>query len=449
MTQQIAFAKEKPPEIIRYCIYARKSMEAEERQALSIDSQLAEMKVIADRDNLLIVCVKSESHSAKNSGQRPVFNEIIEDLKNKKYNGILTWNADRLSRNAGDLGQLVDLMDKGLLQEIRTFNQTFSNSPNDKFLLMILCSQAKLENDNKSINVQRGLRARVESGLWPSMAPIGYLNSNLKDKLCQKELDPIRAPIVKQMFEKIAYEKISVYELLRWLKKIDFRTPSGKSPNLSTIQCILHRTFYYGYFEYPVKSGKWYRGKHKRIITKKLFMEAQEAISKRHLKKKYAKLRLSPFGFLKMIRCGTCGSGITAEEKCKVNIRNRHEKLYRYYVCCRSRDRDCRERYISEEQLMEELYSVLDRVDIDLIGMREFLEMEIDKWYGLHKFITGEPIPEREKDKKDWDFRQYAKIIFKDGRIDEQREILKHLQSRLILKDKHIYIDTVPKETLT
>jgi hypothetical protein len=73
-------------------------------------------------------------------------------------------------------------------------------------------------------------------------------------------------------------------------------------------------------------------------------MEAQEAISKRHLKKKYAKLRISPFGFLKMIRCGTCGSGITAEEKCKVNIRNRHEKLYRYYVCCRSRDRDCRER---------------------------------------------------------------------------------------------------------
>jgi DNA invertase Pin-like site-specific DNA recombinase len=128
-------------------------MEAEERQAPSIDSQLTEMKVISDRDNLLIVCIKSESHSAKNSGQRPVFNEIIQDLKDKKYNAILTWNADRLSRNAGDLGQLVDLMDKGLLQEIRTFNQIFSNSPNDKFLLMILCSQAKLENDNKSINV--------------------------------------------------------------------------------------------------------------------------------------------------------------------------------------------------------------------------------------------------------------------------------------------------------
>jgi DNA invertase Pin-like site-specific DNA recombinase len=56
-------------------------------------------------------------------------------------------------------------MDEKKLINIQTFGQTFSNSPNENFLLMILCSQAKLENDNKSINVKRGLRARVEMGL--------------------------------------------------------------------------------------------------------------------------------------------------------------------------------------------------------------------------------------------------------------------------------------------
>jgi DNA invertase Pin-like site-specific DNA recombinase len=61
-----------------------------------------------------------------------------------------------LSRNAGDLGSVVDLMDENKLIEIRTYGQHFKNSPNEKFLLMILCSQAKLENDNKSINVKRG-----------------------------------------------------------------------------------------------------------------------------------------------------------------------------------------------------------------------------------------------------------------------------------------------------
>lgn len=72
--------------------------------------------------------------------------------------------ADRLSRNAGDLGSLVDLMDSNKLQQIRTYGQSFSNTPNEKFLLMILCSQVKLENDNRGVNVKRGIRAKCETG---------------------------------------------------------------------------------------------------------------------------------------------------------------------------------------------------------------------------------------------------------------------------------------------
>lgn len=139
-----ATSTNKPLPIIKYCLYARKSTETEERQALSIDSQIKEMKAIAERDNLQIVAIRMEAHSAKGSGQRPAFNKIIEEIKDKKYNAILTWQPDRLSRNAGDLGRLVDLMDKQSLLEIRTCNQIFTNSPNEKFLLMILGSQAKL-----------------------------------------------------------------------------------------------------------------------------------------------------------------------------------------------------------------------------------------------------------------------------------------------------------------
>ena len=150
---------------IRYCLYARKSTESEERQVLSIDSQISEMLQLADREGLEIVTMKRESHSAKETGQRPIFNEMIEELKQDKFNAILTWAPDRISRNAGDLGKIVDLMDSGKLQMIRTFGQTFGNNPNEKFLLMILGSQAKLENDNRGINVKRGLRTRVEMGL--------------------------------------------------------------------------------------------------------------------------------------------------------------------------------------------------------------------------------------------------------------------------------------------
>ncbi len=185
---------------VKYCLYARKSTESEERQVLSIDSQIKEMLQLADRDGLEIVAMKRESHSAKETGQRPIFNEIIEELRDGKYNGILTWAPDRISRNAGDLGKIVDLMDAGKLSEIRTFSQSFSNNPNEKFLLMILGSQAKLENDNRGINVKRGLRTRCEMGLWPTVPPTGYLTQKLMDRKCQVIIDPERGHVIKKIF---------------------------------------------------------------------------------------------------------------------------------------------------------------------------------------------------------------------------------------------------------
>ena len=110
---------------IEYCLYARKSSESDERQAMSIDSQIKEMTDLATKEGLNIKEVRQESHSAKNSGQRPVFVKLLEDIRMGMFNGILTWAPDRLSRNAGDLGMLVDLMDQGKLTQIRTFSQMF------------------------------------------------------------------------------------------------------------------------------------------------------------------------------------------------------------------------------------------------------------------------------------------------------------------------------------
>src|ERR1035438_828592 len=172
------------PPTLKYCLYARKSTEQEEKQILSIDSQIKEMAQISQREGLNVVDVKRESHSAKASGQREIFNELITDIRSGKFNCILTWAPDRLSRNAGDLGSIIDLMDQKLLIQIRTYSQAFTDSPNEKFLLMILGSQAKLENDNRSIKLRRGMRTRVEMGLWPGVAPTGYLNEKRADKPC-------------------------------------------------------------------------------------------------------------------------------------------------------------------------------------------------------------------------------------------------------------------------
>lgn len=153
LTQERTQEKQDLSSPIKYCLYARKSTESEERQVLSIDSQIKEMLDMAEREHLNIVTMKRESHSAKETGTRPVFNEIISEIQEHKFDGILTWAPDRISRNAGDLGKIVDLMDSGLLKEIRTYGQRFSNSPNEKFLLMILGSQANNSKTEPLLNM--------------------------------------------------------------------------------------------------------------------------------------------------------------------------------------------------------------------------------------------------------------------------------------------------------
>ncbi len=97
-----------PAAQVRYCLYARKSTEQDDKQALSIESQVNEMRAIADREKLNIVEIKRESHSSKEVGQRPIYNELLAEIRQGKFNAILTWAPDRLSRNAGDLGAVVD-----------------------------------------------------------------------------------------------------------------------------------------------------------------------------------------------------------------------------------------------------------------------------------------------------------------------------------------------------
>ncbi len=69
----------KTPKTNKYFLYARKSTESEDRQVLSIDSQINELKTIAEREGLQIVAVLHESRSAKALG-RPVFADMMERI---------------------------------------------------------------------------------------------------------------------------------------------------------------------------------------------------------------------------------------------------------------------------------------------------------------------------------------------------------------------------------
>jgi DNA invertase Pin-like site-specific DNA recombinase len=424
-----------PETKIKYCLYARKSTESDEQQALSIDSQIKEMTAIAERLKLSVVAVKKESHSAKASGQRPVFKELLEEVNQGIYNGILTWAPDRLSRNAGDLGTVVDLMDEKKLIHIQTFGQTFSNSPNEKFLLMILCSQAKLENDNKSINVKRGLRARVEMGLWPCRPPTGYTKFKRIDQKCESVIDKERAPVIKQVFEKVAYDGWSGRKVYNWLKnEINFKTENNMYLSLGNIYRILENHFYYGRFEFPKDSGNWYNGSHTPIITKELFDQVQLQIKDQTLTPKSSQ---KEFAFTKIMTCGLCGSGITADEKFK-KLKDGSVNRHVYYKCTATRDPNCKCGYISEEDLIEQLQELIDDLDIQTVPMREKITEEVNRIKKFEQMLLESKTPIIIKD---IDIRTYAKFILQEGNVEEKREFLGCLRNKILLSNKEICLN--------
>jgi len=422
---------------VRYCLYARKSSEDDERQALSIDSQVKEMVDLAQSEGILVTDIRRESHSAKSSSTRPVFNELVRDVQKGLFNGILTWSPDRMSRNAGDLGLLVDLMDNGYLKEIRTHGQTLSNSPNDKFLLMILCSQAKLENDNRGVNVKRGQRAKAELGFRPNMAPLGYLNDYYSGKGMKKVFqDPERAPIIRQMFEKVAYEGYSGRKVYDWLKDhTTLRSRSGKALNLSIIYRMLNNPYYCGMFEFPVGSGKWYKGGYEPIISRELF----DAVQKKMTVAPKSKPGTKQFDFTRLFKCGACGSGITAQERPK-RLKSGAIKKYIYYHCTQFKDFDCNERYIREESLIKQLSVILKQISAETVLSRPILKPELDKFMLIHRRMQDQNNPTETQ--QEFDLTGFIEYVFRDGTREQKRELIGCLDKTICIKQKHLYAES-------
>lgn len=413
----------------QYCLYARKSSESDERQIMSIDSQIKEMKMLAERDKAFIKEIRFESHSAKMSGQRPVFQKLIEDIVKGEFNGILTWNPDRLSRNAGDLGRIVDLMDQGKLHEIKTFSQSFRNQPNDKFLLMILCSQAKLENDNRAINVKRGMRAKCEMGWRPGVAPLGYMNrafGGIKDII----IDPVRAPIIKEAFDRVAYMYHSGRMAKEWMDKAGFTTRKGKRITTSMVYLMLKNPFYCGYFEYP--KGKLYKGKHEPIITKEVFDDTLKEIS---IPRKI-KWGVKGFAFKNMFKCYSCGSSVTGEEKLR-KLKNGGHRRHVYYHCTRFKNRRCKEPYLDEKELIKFIIDFIDKTDEKNIHIPEKLSGAMMEYQRLVKdtiFLNSDKfIDDIEIGVKD-----YAKYILKEGTNNAKKDLIEQLPIDRFLHNKRL-----------
>jgi DNA invertase Pin-like site-specific DNA recombinase len=112
----------------KYILYARKSTDTEDKQVLSIEAQLTELRKYARDNHLSVAQELIEKRTARKTG-RPVFNEMIEHIKSGKADGILSWHPDRLARNSVDGGQIIHLIDNGVIRNLAFPTFWFDTTP--------------------------------------------------------------------------------------------------------------------------------------------------------------------------------------------------------------------------------------------------------------------------------------------------------------------------------
>ena len=333
--------------MIKYIAYCRKSTDEKEKQVLSIESQIEELKEFAIKEKLQIVCFLTESRTAKSLG-RPVFEEVIQKIEKGEANAILSWHPDRLARNSVDGGKIVYLLDTGKLLDLKFPTFWFDNTPQGKFMLSIAFGQSKYYVDNLSENVKRGNRQKLRKGILPNKAPYGYLN---EPRLRTIEVDPVKSKIVKKAFELFAEGESSFADIARFFQKFGMTRFSSKMLHLDTVKRILSNKFYIGIINF---GGETYEGTHKLFIPHELFNRVQEIIKARE----HPKNNKHNFIFLGLAKCAECGCAITAEVKHKCYPTTRGNVDYIYYRCTKKRN-DCSQNYSREELVEQQLRAIV------------------------------------------------------------------------------------------
>ena len=165
----------------KFFLYARKSTDVEDKQVLSIEAQLQELRDYAKRENIEIYAEIVENQSAKIPG-RPIFNEMMKSIEKGDADSILSWHPDRLARNSIDGGKIIYLLDTGKLASLKFPTFWCDSTSQGKFMLNMAFGQSKFYVDSLSENTKRGLRQKVRNGDYPTLATVGYINDSNKNR---------------------------------------------------------------------------------------------------------------------------------------------------------------------------------------------------------------------------------------------------------------------------
>lgn len=335
-------------------IYARVSSREQEREGFSIQAQQRLLHDYAAQRRLKIVREFVDVETAKTTGRKH-FGEMLKFLsRSRTVTTILVEKTDRLHRNLADWAKVWEKVenlgvDLHLVKENAIIGKNASS--NEKFIYSIKASLAKLYIDNLSEEARKGMLEKAAQGIYPSAAPLGYLNTTGPDGKKIIVVNHEMAPVIRHLYERYAVGDASLDDACAAARNMGLGiNRSGRPISRSTAHKILRNPIFMGEFDWK---GRRYKGTHEPIVDRDLWQAVQNRLDGRNAKR-YRRVK-HDFAYARLMTCGHCGAAIVGEIK---------KGKYVYYHCTEHKG-TCDDPYTRERDLDEQFAAVLESLRFD------------------------------------------------------------------------------------
>lgn len=348
-------------------IYTRVSTTDQAREGHSLEEQEKRLRAMCEAKNYKVYKVYTDAGiSGKSADNRPAYQQMMKDMKKGKFNLIMAYKMDRLSRSVIDFENFFNDIKKYNCEVQFIEGNIDTNGASGMMFARILEVFAQFERELIKERTLIGVESAVSKGHFGGKPPLGY-KTKLDDegkKLKEWTINKDEAKIVREIFELCAsgktYFQISnilkekypkVISSIRKDKETNEEKITYRSWTDSSISCILNNKCYMGTYEYRKsldnKETIEIENVVPKIVSEDLFNDCQEMIF-RNGRNYYRSKR---YLFIQRLVCPKCGR-IMACNGCK----NKMKKDYLYYKC-----KDCGT-YIREELIEKALMSELNNL---------------------------------------------------------------------------------------
>ena len=324
-------------------LYIRVSTEDQAREGFSLPEQEKRLRAMCEYKNYEIYKVyKDAGISAKTGNKRPAFEELLQDIKDKKCNTIVVLKLDRLTRSVYDWENIIKFLEENNAYLDCANDDINTTNANGKMISRILMSVSQQEIERTSERTKVGLSGAIKAGHIPARAPLGYKHV---DRLLVP--DPLTKDIIIRIFnlyfEGCTYVKIAkIYNDEKVLGKTNWRD--------TTILKIISNEIYKGDYVSGKRSGNsvYYENVVEPLVSKELWENCQ--VQKKKNSRNY--MRTQTYLFLQKLKCPKCGRILAGGATHKV----KNDKWYFYYRC-----EDCKNN-IKENKIEEAIMHILNDV---------------------------------------------------------------------------------------